>query len=85
MPRRALTIDGDRVREHRERLALDQAEFSRRCGISQPFLSRIESGQRNPSPRLMKNIARELKVRLDDIVNVAARPEPEPEPEAVNQ
>lgn len=77
MARRALTINGGTVREHRERLGLDQPQFARCCGISQSFLSRIESGQRNPSPRLMTVIAHHLKVRLDDITT-AAEPEPEP-------
>ena len=82
MARRALTltIDGDKVREHRERLGLEQADLARRCGISQSFLSRIESGQRNPSPRFMHVIAHHMGLKLDAILATA-----EPEPEAVNQ
>lgn len=40
---------GVRLRFHRRRLRLTQADLSRRAGVNQGFLSEIERGRRNPS------------------------------------
>ena len=78
MTARVFTLDGSKVREQRERHGLNQPEFARRCGITQPSLSPLEAGRRNGSPRLNRIIAEQLGVALDAIATTA-------EPEAVNQ
>lgn len=59
---------GTRIRELREDAGLMQATFAESIGISVTYLSRIETGERtNPSPVVLKAIADQLGVALDDI------------------
>ena len=71
MAKRALIIDGDKVRLARERAGHSQSDFALLCGITQPGMSRIESGERNARPPLIATIARQLGVTVDDITSVA--------------
>jgi DNA-binding XRE family transcriptional regulator len=52
-------------REHRGMTAKELAEAA---GITQPYLSQIETGKRDGTVGTMKKIAAALKVDLDDIV-----------------
>ena len=51
---------GDFIRQQRERSALSLRKLAERAGISNPYLSQIERGLRNPSGEIMKAIARAL-------------------------
>ncbi|WP_242057505.1 helix-turn-helix domain-containing protein [Halobacillus yeomjeoni] len=42
-------------------------EFSRECGISQPYLSQILSGKRNPSTVVAHKVSKALGMKLEDI------------------
>lgn len=53
---------GDRIRTIRETLSITQEEFATKIGISRGALSRLESGQNNPSERTLKLICREFGV-----------------------
>jgi transcriptional regulator with XRE-family HTH domain len=62
-------INGDLVRECRERKQLKQIELAARCKISQPCISRIEGGYRETvSLMTLCQIAKELDIKLDDLV-----------------
>lgn len=67
MARRFFTINGPKVRELRERLGIDQPTLAAMIGRSQPFMSMIESGQRNPNPKITLDIANALGVGFEDI------------------
>jgi SOS-response transcriptional repressor LexA len=56
-PLPAGTSPGQRIRFHRQRLALKQAELAARAKINQGYLSGIERGQRTPSPSTLRAIA----------------------------
>ena len=49
---------GDEIRDFRVRSGLTQTEFARRCGVTQPTLSRIEVGTSAPSP-ILRNTFRQ--------------------------
>lgn len=49
---RANTV-GERVKKIRQELGLKQVEFSQSILISQGFLAEIETGKKNPSPRVV--------------------------------
>jgi len=51
---------GERIRYHRRRLCLRQAELARKAGINQGFLSEIERGRRKPSPSTLNALAAAL-------------------------
>lgn len=64
MPRR---VNREAVREFRHMLGVEQADLAGRCGITQSMLSRIESGERDPSPKVLRALADQLGVSLDAI------------------
>lgn len=53
---------GDFIKQQRERSAISVRKLAERAGISNPYLSQIERGLRNPSGEIMKAIARALYV-----------------------
>jgi DNA-binding XRE family transcriptional regulator len=56
------------VRVFRSYRKLSVSELAAAAGISQPYLSEIESGKKTGSVDVLKRIAAALKVDLDDIV-----------------
>jgi transcriptional regulator with XRE-family HTH domain len=56
---------GARVRRVRESLGLSQLELSRRSGIAQESLSRIETGRRDPRLGTLQRLARGMGLSLD--------------------
>ncbi len=61
--RQRLTF-GDRVREIRQELDMNQKDFSGKLGISSPALSEIENDKYKPGHDFIYNMAREFKVNL---------------------
>ncbi len=51
---------GGFIRQHRERSAISLRKLAEAAGISNPYLSQIERGLRNPSGEILKAIARAL-------------------------
>ncbi len=51
---------GDFIRQQRERSAISLRKLAEAAGISNPYLSQIERGLRNPSGEILKAIARAL-------------------------
>ena len=67
-PQRGL---GSAVRTLRERAGLSPAELAQRAGISISLLSRIESGDDDPSWGDMRRVARGLDVSMEELSEVA--------------
>lgn len=62
-------LDTDsRIRTYRNYRKLSVSDLATAAGISQPYLSEIESGKKTGSVDVLKRIAAALKVDLDDIV-----------------
>lgn len=61
------------LRVIRERSGWASADLSRESGISAPYLSQLENGDRWPNARITKTLAEALKVP----VSVLKRPESE--------
>lgn len=57
-----------RIRTYRTYRKMTVSELAAAAGISQPYLSEIESGKKKGSVDVLKRIAAVLKVDLDDIV-----------------
>lgn len=63
------TIDlGRRVRESRLSLGLSQAEVAEMCGLSVPYVSRIEQGKGNPTIAALSALANALSVPVVELV-----------------
>lgn len=62
-------LDGENpLRVWREYRGLNQQQVAEKAGISKPYLSQLESGQRKGTTEVLSAIARALNVSLDDLV-----------------
>jgi transcriptional regulator with XRE-family HTH domain len=52
---------GEIIRRQRELSAMSMRQFSELVGISNPYLSQIERGLREPSERVLESIATALR------------------------
>jgi transcriptional regulator with XRE-family HTH domain len=55
-------IDGDRVKQARERAFLSKRELAERAGLDRSTIGRIEDGVREVYPRTIRKIAEALAV-----------------------
>ncbi|HEU4591604.1 MAG TPA: helix-turn-helix transcriptional regulator [Steroidobacteraceae bacterium] len=61
----------NRLREHRARLALTQAELAERVGVSRKTINTVENGVFTPSATLALKLARALGVSVEKIFSLA--------------
>lgn len=73
---------GEIVRRQRELAALSMRQFAAMAGISNPYLSQIERGLREPSEQVAAAIATALKMSVDALYKEAGIDD-EPPPSAV--
>lgn len=57
-----------RIRTYRTYRKMTVSELAEAAGISQPYLSEIETGKKTGSVDVLKRIAKALRVDLDDLV-----------------
>ena len=60
---------GNFIKEGRERLNLFQSDVAERVGISQPYYSKIENGERNVDLVLAMKLCKELKLDLQKYIH----------------
>jgi transcriptional regulator with XRE-family HTH domain len=65
---------GDIIRRQRELQALSMRQFARMVGISNPYLSQIERGLREPSEQVLQGIAESLQTTVDVLYEQAGVP-----------
>lgn len=63
-----LSETDSRIRTYRTYRGMTVSELAAAAGISQPYLSEIETGKKTGSVDVLKRIATVLKVDLDDLV-----------------
>jgi transcriptional regulator with XRE-family HTH domain len=68
---------GEIIRRQRELTALPMRQLAAMAGISNPYLSQIERGLREPSEQVLKSLADSLQMSADSL-----RPPPAPADEA---
>ncbi len=62
-------LDGENsIRVWREYRGLTQQQVAAEAGISKPYLSQLESGQRKGTTDVLTAVAKALNVSLDDLV-----------------
>jgi len=77
---------GEIIRRQRELSELSMRQFASLAGISNPYLSQIERGLREPSERVLDAIAAALQVSADTLYEQAGMTvEHEPEVSAVEE
>jgi transcriptional regulator with XRE-family HTH domain len=62
---------GDIIRRQRELNALSMRQFAQMVGISNPYLSQIERGLRDPSEKVIDAIAQSLQMSADALYEQA--------------
>jgi transcriptional regulator with XRE-family HTH domain len=62
---------GEIIRRQRELTELSMRQFAGMVGISNPYLSQIERGLRDPSKKVLAKIARNLDVSADALYEQA--------------
>ena len=68
-------LDGENpIRVWREYRGLTQQQVAAEAGISKPYLSQLESGQRKGTTEVLAAVAKALNVSLDDVVMSEADP-----------
>ena len=56
---------GERIKQLIDTLRIKRSEFAKRLNLSQPFVSELCSGTKNPSDRTIADICREFHVSFD--------------------
>ena len=69
---------GEFIRQQRQLSELSMRQFAAMVGISNPYLSQIERGLREPSDKVIEAIADRLQVSADALYEHAGRAEEEP-------
>ena len=64
----AILEGGNPIRVWREYRGLTQQQAADKAGISKPYLSQLESGQRKGTTEVLMTIAKVLNVSLEDLV-----------------
>jgi transcriptional regulator with XRE-family HTH domain len=80
----ALPTLGDMIRQQREMQELSLRQLARLTGISNPYLSQIEHGQRDPSRTVVDSIADALELSTERLYEAAGIREDEEEGEGPN-
>jgi transcriptional regulator with XRE-family HTH domain len=65
---------GEKIRELREDKDISLRELAKRLGLSAAFLSDVELGRRYPSEKVLRELATELRVKLEELKNFDTRP-----------
>jgi transcriptional regulator with XRE-family HTH domain len=78
----ALPTLGDVIRQQREMHELSLRQLARLTGISNPYLSQIERGQRDPSDAVVDAIADALDLTSDRLYDAAGIRNEDDEPDA---
>lgn len=73
---------GELIRRQRELAALPLRQLAAMVGISNPYLSQIERGQRAPSPDVLSGIADSLHVSVNYLLHPPAAADESTEPQA---
>jgi transcriptional regulator with XRE-family HTH domain len=73
---------GEIIRRQREMAELSMRQFAEQVGISNPYLSQIERGLREPSERVLEAIANSLRTSVDFLYEQAGVPPPGAEEES---
>ena len=69
-----MTTLGQRIRELRDGMDVSLREFAKKLGVTPAHLSDIELGRRFPSDALLKRIAANLRVSVQDLEAYDSRP-----------
>jgi transcriptional regulator with XRE-family HTH domain len=56
---------GEYIKEQREQARISLRQLAQATGVSNPYLSQVERGQRNPSAEILQQIAKGLRISAE--------------------
>jgi transcriptional regulator with XRE-family HTH domain len=56
---------GEYIKEQREQARISIRQLAQAAGVSNPYLSQVERGQRNPSAEILQQIAKGLRISAE--------------------
>ena len=59
---------GEVIAEAREQKNLSQRQLAKLAGINSSGLSKIEAGERDPSPKILRKISKHIDVNYNDLM-----------------
>jgi len=60
---------GEKIRKERLKLGISQEKLGFETGLDRTYISGIERGERNPSLKNIKKLAKALKVSLEELMS----------------
>ena len=75
-------IKNHRIKAAREAAGLPQYLLARRSGVTQPFISQIEAGLKNPTWQTLQKLALGLRCGPQDLILPDVDPDPADRPAA---
>lgn len=57
-----------KVKEYREKAGMTQVELAKVCNVTNIMICYIETGRKNPSIYLLRDIAEALGVKMEDLM-----------------
>lgn len=73
MPRKGATEVGSAIARRREAKGWTQAQLAEAAGLSQPYVSQVEAGTREPSLVVLRDLAKALGVTVDELLREEGR------------
>ncbi len=68
-PKTTLEVFGDSLRQLRKSRDLSQEEFALVCGLDRTYISGLERGTRNPTLKVLHQIAKSLNVSISELLS----------------
>ena len=65
MPKVNVNSIGEYIREQREQAKISMRQLAQNAGVSNPYLSQIERGQRKPSADILQQLAKGLRISAE--------------------
>lgn len=66
-------VDGHKIRELREAAGLTVKKFAEILCVSQPFISRVELGDKQPSVAILKRMADYFELHMEDFIKTSVQ------------
>ena len=61
---------GKIIKEYRKKNKLTQFQLAERIGVSEFYISALETGARNPGRKALMKLAEEMKLPVDSLLNI---------------
>lgn len=61
---------GKRIKQYREKVGLTQFQLAEKIGVSEFYISALETGRRNPGRKTLVKLANEMKIPIEALLDI---------------